>query len=409
MAILGTCFGVWLAGSPAAIKAGQTSSQPRRELESGTARKRPSAEEVRSALARATSLLRDGRYPDAAEALQSLSCLGCDPRVSLLLAAALEGSGEPSRARQTLEEAHSLWPANNSIATALARQYLLIGRASQAAEVLASCDVSATTPPQELALRVQVELTVNNLLEAERVAKLAYHAHPSEDSMLLLANVLQMQGRGDGVVSFLQGKRDQYRSSPKFLITLAESEYDTPNYAASRRDLEQAISVDPASEQAHYLLGNTLVQLKDVDRAISEYNTAIRLSPRKPRTHYALALALLLRADDAGAERSLRESLAIDPQYAPAHFDLGKLYKKQGRLPRAVEEFKNAINSNPQYAAAYYQLGETYCQMGDASDSAEAFKLFNSIKEKRRSSPGRDHPWKTISDQDLTVAAKVTE
>jgi hypothetical protein len=47
--------------------------------------------------------------------------------------------------------------------------------------------------------------------------------------------------------------------------------------------------------------------------------------------------------------------------------------------------------------------------MGDASDSAEAFKLFNSIKEKRRSSPGRDHPWKTISDQDLTVAAKVTE
>ena len=229
---------------------------------------------------------------------------------------------------------------------------------------------------------MQVDLAVNRLIDAERVAKIAYKAHPSEESTLMLANVLQMQGRADEVVSFLQPQRNRYGNSPKFLITLAESEYDTPNYAAARADLEHAISLDPASEQAHYLLGNNLVKLKEVDAAIAEYNTAIRLSPRKPRTHYALALALLLRGDDVGAEGSLRESLEINPEYAPAYCELGKLYRRQGHLPEAVEEFKKAIKYNPKYAVAYYHLGETYRQMGDESDSEKAFQLFNSVKAK---------------------------
>jgi tetratricopeptide (TPR) repeat protein len=299
-----------------------------------------------------------------------------------LLAAAFESGGNPSKARQALQEGHSVWPSNNSIATALARQYLMIGRADQAAEALRSSEVNATTPVQELALRVRVELSVNRPIEAERVAKIAYVAHPSEDSTLMLANVLQMQGRADEVVNFLQAKRGRYGDSPKFLITLAESEYDTPNYSAARADLERAISLDPALEQAHYLLGNTLVKLKAVNRAIEEYNTAIRLSPKKPRTHYALALAFLLRADDAGAEGALKDSLAIDPQYAPAHCELGELYQKQGRLPEAVEELNSAIQCNPRYAVAYYHLGETYRQMGDKRDSVKAFAAFQALKEK---------------------------
>jgi tetratricopeptide (TPR) repeat protein len=234
---------------------------------------------------------------------------------------------------------------------------------------------------------------MNRLPDAERVAKIAYKARPSEESILMLANVLQMQGRRDEVVAFLQGKRDKYGSSSKFLITLAESEYDTDNCAAARRDLEHATSLDPASEQAHYLLGNTLVKLKEVDSAIEEYNTAIRLSPKMPRTHYALALALLMRADDAGAERSLRESLAIDRQYAPAYFELGKLHRKQGSLAQAVEDFKDAIRWNPQYAYAYFQLGGTYRQMGDQSDSEKAFKMFNSVRDKqlKKKLPTDDH------------------
>ncbi len=365
-------------GGWAKAQVGQESTQARHEVGNG---KGPSAEDVRSALSRATNLLEGGKYSEAAQTLESLSCLRCDARVSLLLAAAFEGGGDLSKARQTLDEAYSFWPSDNSIATALARQYLMIGDACQAAEVLRSSDVSATTSQQEMALRVEVYLAVNRLLDAERVAKIAYQAHPSLESTLMLANVLQMQGRPDDVVSFLQSKHNLYGDSPKFLATLAESQYDSVNYTAARTTLEPALRIDPEFELAYYLLGNTLVKLKEVDAAITEYRAAIRLAPRKPRTHYALALALLLRADEAGAERSLRESLAIDPQYAPAYCELGKLHQKQGHLPEAVEDFNNAIRFNPRYAIAYYHLGEIYRQMGDKSDSEKAFSTFNKLKE----------------------------
>jgi len=382
LALIGMCAATWFTGGLAAGQVAKENPKASRQVRNGGRQTDPSTEEVRSALSRATNLIEGGRYQEAAQTLETLSCLRCDARISLLLAAAFEASGDSSRAQHTLEEAHSLWPSNNSIATSLARQYLLAGRADQAAEALASADVSATTPPQELALRVKVYLAVNRLLDAERVAKMAYKAHPSEESTLLLANVLQLQGRAPEVVRFLQNKRNTGQNSPRFLITLAESEYDIRNYAAARADLIRAISLDPASELAHYLLGNTLVELRELNQAVEEYSTAIRLAPRKPRTHYSLAFALRLLGDDASAERSLREALAIDNQYAPAHCELGKLYNKQGRLPEAVEEFKNAIRYNPSISAAYYHLAMTYRQMGEKSDSEEALKMFRSVREK---------------------------
>jgi Flp pilus assembly protein TadD len=377
-----TCAAIWLSGSLVAGRGPKEGPAVGRQVSTGGARNEPSAEEVRSALSRASKLIEGGRYQDAAKTLEGLSCLRCDARISLLLAAALEGSGDSSRPRQILGEAHSLWPSNNSIATALARQYLLIDRAGEAAEALSSAHVSATTPLQELVLRVEVYLAVNRLPDAERVAKIAYKAHPSEGPTLLLANVLQMQGRAQEAANFLQAKRSRYQNSPKLLMTLAESQYDTASYEAARSNLTKAISLDPASDQAHYLLGNTLVKLREVDRAVAEYRTAIRLAPRRPRTHCSLAIALGLLGDDAGAEQSLNESLAIDNRYAPAHCELGKLYKKQGHLPEAVEEFKNAIRYNPKYSAPYYQLAMTYRQLGNRHDSEEAFKMFRSVKDK---------------------------
>ncbi len=76
------------------------------------------------------------KYRKAITAVQTLADRGCDPRISLLLAAALEGSGDVPAAKQTLKQASSFWPANSSVAASLARLYLASSQVDNAAKAL---------------------------------------------------------------------------------------------------------------------------------------------------------------------------------------------------------------------------------------------------------------------------------
>ena len=87
----------------------------------------PAREHVEGALSTASSLMEQAKYQDAAATLQPLASLGCDARVSLLLAAAFEASGDVPKTKETLQKAHTAWPANTGIAASLAREYTFGG------------------------------------------------------------------------------------------------------------------------------------------------------------------------------------------------------------------------------------------------------------------------------------------
>ena len=206
-------------------------------------------------LGKASALMEQSRYQEAADSLRPLAGLHCDARVSLLLAAALELGGDVPSAEQTLEQAHSVWPLNNSIAATLARQYLGSGHLDQAAKALGHFHATAKTPVQEMEVATVVFIDSHQLVPAQTVSELAWKTCPSDHSLLLLANVMQLQGRFKEVVALLNTRRNVYSGSPAFLITLAESEYDSILYDAARDDLQRAISLDQNSYQAHRWAG----------------------------------------------------------------------------------------------------------------------------------------------------------
>ncbi len=92
--------------------------------------------------------MEQSQYREVMEALQPLASHGCDPRASLLLAAALEGSGDLPAAEQALKHAGAVWPSNSSIAASLARLYLSGGHADQAAQALRHFQATPATPPR---------------------------------------------------------------------------------------------------------------------------------------------------------------------------------------------------------------------------------------------------------------------
>jgi tetratricopeptide (TPR) repeat protein len=393
-----------LFGSPMAARAAaQPSTEAMPQAGSGerssTEKTCPSPQETEMMLRKASALMEQTRYQEAAGSLQSLSGLHCDARVSLLLAAAFEQGGDLPQAEQTLQRAHSAWPSNNSIAASLAREYLGSGQVDKAAQALGHFHVTPTTPMQEMELGVVVFIAGHQLVSAQAVAQAAYRSYPSVHTLLLLANAMQLQGRFKDVVVLLGGKRDTYAGSPAFLITLAESEYDSILYDAARGDLERAISLDQNSYQAHFLLANALFKLGNVDQAISEYRLAIELSPDQPRTYYQLALALQSKQDQAGAEDELAKALSIDGHYAPALIETGRMLISQNRLSDAVTQLNLAIKDNPNAEQAYFLLAKAYSQLGDKEKSDEMAKRLVTARNKNWKSSGNKDESQPVTKQ----------
>jgi tetratricopeptide (TPR) repeat protein len=352
-------------------------------------------------LANASAFMQQGNFKAAADVLEPLSTQLCDPRVSLLLAGALEVGGDLPNAEQTLVHAHTAWPANNSIAASLAREYMGNHQVDKAAQALAHFRPTPTTPLQEMEVAVVVFIASHQLVAAQSVAQAAYKADPSARSMVTLANTMQLQGKFKDVVALLNTKRQMYAESSAFLITLAESEYDSILYDAARDDLQHAIALDPNSYQPHFLLANALVKLGSVDQAISEYRLAIGLSPDQPRTYCQLALALQSKQDQAGAEEQLAKALSIDSHYGPALIEMARILLSQKQAAEAVTRLNLAIEDNPSAEQAYFLLAKAYAQLGDKQKSEEMAKRLVSVRNANWKSSG--HKDKNNEDNHAAV------
>jgi predicted Zn-dependent protease len=358
----------------------------------------PPRSDLDAALGEASALMRQSQYENAAAQLQLLSAKNCDPRASLLLAAAFEEQGDRLKATTVLKHAHSVWPSNNSVAASLARAYLESGQKDRAAKALAHFQGTAETPEQEMEMAVVVYLAAQRLLPAQKLAEEDYKYYPSVHSLLLVANTLQLQGRYPDVNRLLGGKREEYADSPEFLVTLAESEFDASIYPTARDDLQRAISLNPKLYQAHYLLGNVLSKTNAPDGAIAEYRLAIGLAPEQPRTYYQLALILRSKQDEAGEESALQQALAADDHYAPAHCEMGRLLLEDHRPADAVGHLLSAIQYNPRFENAYFLLARAYAALGEKDKSDQMIKRLQAVRAENRPGPNNKGVSSSASD-----------
>jgi Flp pilus assembly protein TadD len=343
----------------------------------------PPAAQIDLALSQASRLLEQAEYDAAAEKLQPLAALSCDARVSLLLAAAFDDSAQAARAQSALQQAQAVWPGNNSIAASLAREDMAAGHVDAAVQALAHFSPNPTTPLQELDAAAIILLAGHRLVAAHNAAAVAYKAHPSIHSILLLANTMQLEGRYKDVIALLDSKRKSYPQSASFLVTLAESEYDADMLDPARRDLERSLELDRTLYQAHYVLGNVLMKQGDIDGASASYRTAISLAPDQPRTYYQLALALRARRDEAGEQALLEKAISIDSHYAAAHSELGRIYLNQNRLAEAVAELNSAIESNSTLEQPYNLLARAYERLGETEKADAMAKRLVAIRAEK--------------------------
>jgi TolB-like protein/cytochrome c-type biogenesis protein CcmH/NrfG len=144
----------------------------------------------------------------------------------------------------------------------------------------------------------------------------------------------------------------------------------------AHQDYEEAIRLNPASFDAHYLYARHRFQSGDFERAVPLYEEAIRL---RPDDYQALSLLegslLKLGRVEQQAEvarramRAIDRQLAIDPQDGRA-LQLGTTNAARlGLRDKARDLAERALKARPDAFASYYNVACAYSILGDIDDA----------------------------------------
>jgi tetratricopeptide (TPR) repeat protein len=118
-------------------------------------------------------------------------------------------------------------------------------------------------------------------------------------------------------------------SSEPFILRAEAVLHDQPSEA--RRDLRDAIQVDPDDAKAYYLLAQVEILEGNIESAMLHCEQAIRIDEKKPAYHLALAQTMIRMNRGDEAKHYLEETLGICDRYphekARALTILGDLYR----------------------------------------------------------------------------------
>ncbi len=330
-----------------------------------------------------TALCNAGRCNEALSLLSSARRQNPDDKtLYLTLATAYEATSNELQALEVLREAHRRWPDDSDLRDNLARRLFVARDAAGAASLL---ETAKGLSRDEMELLAQCHVALGNLDKAARVAEEAVAQFgQTESSLLVLANVLQLESKDADVVSLLERHQPRFSSSARFLFTLAVSYYASGKYTAARDLLEKVLRLAPQLAQAQFLMGSCYSSLGEPERGLAHYKAALNLEPQNFLYHFQVGLVLSLLGDKPEAEAHLRRSIELNASHAPARYHLAELYFQTARNEFAMEQLEQAITLNPNFESYYYLLSRVYSRLGRAADSAAAMKRFQEIKEKTR-------------------------
>jgi len=123
----------------------------------------------------------------------------------------------------------------------------------------------------------------------------------------------------------------------------------------------KAISLNPNSFEAHYMLSHALQLVKgDVDdEVIAEFREAIFLNPDAFNLHSEFGQILDEKGQHGEAIAEYRKAVALMPNDADLVKDLTQALEKNGRYEEAIAEYRKAVALMPDNTDLLISLGDT--------------------------------------------------
>lgn len=135
----------------------------------------------------------------------------------------------------------------------------------------------------------------------------------------------------------------------------------------------EALRLAPGIAQAHFKLGNLLLDLNRVAEASHSYSIAAELKPDSAGTQYNLALTYLRLGSSDKAISACRSAICIKPDFIEAHLMLGSTLLEVGRPEGAIEAFDSVLAILPKSTLAHQNKGVAFQELGRYKEAAECY------------------------------------
>ncbi len=169
---------------------------------------------------------------------------------------------------------------------------------------------------------------------------------------------------------FLKGQRLQNQLTLQSLMQ-AEALY------------RQALELDPRFARAHGALGVTLARQYQIDfessdaehridQALKEVETAVSIDPASPQAEWSLGFVRLVRREFEQAAEAVERAVVLSPSYADGWALLSAINSNLGRGDQALRNIRKARSLNPRYTWNYpYNEGRAHYLIGDYEQAVE--------------------------------------
>ncbi|WP_226593912.1 tetratricopeptide repeat protein, partial [Microseira wollei] len=167
--------------------------------------------------------------------------------------------------------------------------------------------------------------------------------------------------------------KESVRSLEAFLQNAVQKK-SAGNLDAALDYEQKASTIKPDYAEAHYSLGNVLLQQGKFDAAAISYQKALTIKPDFFEVHNDLGNVLFQQSKLDAAAESYQKALAIKPDFAEAHNNLGNVFFQQEKLEAAVESYQKALEIQPNLVDTVYNLGQALAKQLKLEAAVECYR-----------------------------------
>jgi protein O-GlcNAc transferase len=269
-------------------------------------------------------------------------------------------------------------------ASALARS----GKVKQAVTLLRS---AVADDPDSAALHGalgKLLFTEQNYTDAVQELNQAEQLAPEsrEYNMLLAASLLGAKRYGVAR-SFLLAIQPRFEQYPEFHYSLGLVYYNLADSTKSRKELEEALRLDPKLDRARFLLAACAATDGDFPNAAEMLRRLVKDHPNN--AIYWTTLGDLLRqmgaANRPEALRACRRALAIEPGNPHAEFVVATILLEAGDFAGARARLERLERISPKELEAHVALARVYGRLGRPDLARKETEIVRKLQEEQAS------------------------